>query len=64
MEHIADLCPVLLAILTSLKTDGLDDWIPAFEKGSGIKIRASIRPLDLACQAYEENLLVRAIECR
>jgi hypothetical protein len=65
VELIEDLCPVLLAIMKSLETDGPDDWVPAFEKAAGIKVSESILPLDLACQAYEENLLVRAVErCR
>jgi len=59
---VEDLCPVLLAVRKSLETDGLDDWVPAFEKAAGIKVRQSIPPLDLAYQAYEENLLVRAVE--
>ena len=58
---VEDLCPVLLAIKKSLETDGRDDWVPAFERAAGVKVTEAIPPLELTCQAYEENLFTRAL---
>lgn len=61
-RNIEDFCPVLFAIQKSLETDGPDDWVPAFEKATGLKASESIPSLDLACQTYEENLFARVVE--
>lgn len=61
IADVEDLCPVLLAIKQSLETDGRDDWVPAFERAAGVKVAEAIQSLDLTYQAYEENLLVRAL---
>ena len=56
-----DLSPVRFAIKKSLESDGKDQWIPAFEKATGLAASKPIPPLLLARQTYDEALLARAI---
>jgi hypothetical protein len=56
-----DLSPIRFAVTKSLETDGRDQWIPAFEKATGLVASQPVSPLLLARQAYDEGLLAKAI---
>ncbi len=60
VSELRELAPVMYATTRSLETDSPTDWISAFAKGTGIKDAAAPPPA-LALQAYNENLLVRAL---
>lgn len=58
-EEIEDFCPVHLAIVKSLETDGADDWIPSYQKKCALNVTTPISSIALAYQVYLERLLVR-----
>lgn len=57
---IADLAPVLRAVGRSLEVENAGAWVPVYNKGAVVKADVSLPPLDLACQLYDESLLLRA----
>lgn len=60
-SELRELVPVLHAAAKSLETDSLTDWVSSFTKSTGIA-DAKLTPTALALHAYQENLLVRALE--
>lgn len=56
---VDDICPVHFAAGKSLETKGQNDWVSAFEGGTGLKARKTIPPLNLSLQTYEESLLIQ-----
>lgn len=56
-----DLCTLHFAVQRSLETDDPDEWVPAFERRSGVKANASLSPVKLAMQVYQESLLIKSL---
>ena len=59
-EVPADLTPILLAISTSLETDGAEDWLPVYRKACDIPTDRPFPAASLSLQLYHELMLVRA----
>ena len=63
-EHNCDssglLSPILLAIHTSLKTDGNDDWLPLYRKACDIPVDKPLPLIQIALQVFHERMLLRA----
>lgn len=57
LSSIELLCPVHLAIAKSLVTDGVDDWLPVYQKACDIDARNTSPLSDLTMQAYQERML-------
>jgi hypothetical protein len=56
---VADLAPALRAVDRSLEVEDAKAWVPVYNKGAVVKADVSLSPLDLACQLYQECLLLR-----
>lgn len=61
-DMVEDLCPIHYAIKRSVECGDKSSWIVSFENNIGIKADASISPLDLSLQAYQEFLLIKNIQ--
>ncbi len=59
-DFAGSLCPVLLAIKTSLVTDGDQDWLPVYRKACDVPSDQALRVCDLAFQLYRERMFLRA----
>jgi hypothetical protein len=56
-----NLLPIHLAVSKSLETDGEADWIPAFEKASGLVSSDNISLEQLSLQIYRERLFLKSL---
>ncbi len=55
------LFPITMAVVRSLETESLDDWLAAYEKASPIATTQALPLLDIADQLYHELLLARTM---
>jgi hypothetical protein len=60
--HVEALTPALLAIAKSTETEGSEDWIPAYQRASGVDASKASDSLALALALYHEEMLLRALE--
>jgi hypothetical protein len=60
MNTVADLCPVLGALKTSLTTDDPGEWVGTYRKEYDIDPNAAFPPADLSFQIYRECLLAKS----
>ena len=60
MNTVADLCPVLGALRTSLATDEPGEWVGAYRKAYDIDPNAAFPPADLSFQIHRECLLAKS----
>jgi hypothetical protein len=54
------LSPILLAIHTSLKTDGNYDWLPIYRKACDIPVDKPFPLIQISGQVFRERMLLRA----
>ncbi len=59
---IAAFCPLSTAVRCSLDGSGKEDWFGRFRKLTGTDAQTSLAPIDMACQLYDEQLLIRMRE--
>jgi hypothetical protein len=57
LSSIELLCPVHLAITKSLLTDGVDNWLPVYQKACDIDSRHGFPLAALTMQVYQERML-------
>lgn len=55
------LCPVLLALRTSMATDGAKQWIPIYSKLNNISVNMEFPVLQISIQLYNELMLVKSV---
>jgi len=61
INQAGPICPVLLAFVKSLDTDGALEWLPVYRKICDIPLDEKTRPIAIASQIYAEHLFIRAI---
>lgn len=61
LDRIKDLAPTIGALVTSLETNGPDDWIPVFIAASPVNVTDLVSPLDISTRTYNENLLLKSL---
>lgn len=57
--EIKNICPLMFAFHEALKIDDNKTWIKYYESSTGIKTNMKLNIIDLARQAYTENLLLK-----
>jgi hypothetical protein len=61
-ERMGSLCPINLALCTSLDTEGLDEWLPVYRKACDVPGDLAIHIGVVARQAYRESLFIRSMK--
>jgi len=61
VDSVGEMCPVLLAVVTSLVTDGPDDWLPVYRKACDVSAEKPMPVFEVALQAYREHMLLQAL---
>ena len=61
LNQTQTVCPLHLAIKTSLTTEGVQEWGPAYKMATGIELDHRATPLDISLQFYRECLLIRLL---
>lgn len=59
---IAALCPLSTAVRCSLEGSGKEDWFGRFQKLTGTDPQTSLALIDVTCQLYDEQLLIKMRE--
>jgi hypothetical protein len=59
--ELEDLCPLHLALKTSLAVEKASAWLPHFNRSSGLKGKGVMPLVGLANQMYDERMLIRAV---
>ena len=61
IQNFPDLCPMLLAVVRSLDTDGATEWVPVYKKQCDVQLDQEMPLSDIAAQVYRERLFARAM---
>lgn len=61
IDAVEDLCPVSFALRKAVESDGKRSWQSVFQGNTGLRPTEKMKPLELAEQGYEEQLLARSI---
>ena len=64
LAKIEDICPLHCAIAKSVEADGNKGWYTVFASLTGLKASEKFKPLDLALQAYDERMFIRALDIK
>jgi hypothetical protein len=61
LSAVDDLCPVMFTLKHAANSTSDSEWVPLFERLSGVKADLVLMPTVLATQVYRECLLLKAI---
>jgi hypothetical protein len=61
LTDVNELCPVSLAVRTSLDTEGADEWFPVYLKACDVAVDCSMPLPHLSLQLYRERLFLRSV---
>lgn len=62
IAEVADLCPILCALMKAEDIGSGASWHAAFKKSTGLEATIEFQPLELAMQVYREALLIAQVE--